>query len=618
MSEDKRILAMTQRANFRLITVSLLAGLIGILAGIVAEILDRLIGLVTNIAFYQRLSTELVPVGGNHLGPLVIIVPAIGGLIIGLMARYGSELVRGHGIPEAMEAVLLKRSRIPPKVAILKPLSAAVSIGSGQPFGAEGPIIQTGAAIGSILGQALHTTASERKVLLASGSAAGLAAIFGTPIAAVIFAIELLLFEFRARSFIPLAIAATIATEVHITLFGPGPVFSVGAMKFGSPLNLGFFLILGVICGLAAMSLTRLLYVIEDAFHRSHINTYLWPAIGGLFVGVVGYLVPKLTYPGVDVFGPGYNMIGSVLAGQFAIGFLVALLLAKSAVWLVSLGSGTSGGVLAPLFLIGAALGSMFGLIVKAIFPGMDAAPTAFAVAGMAAVFGGATRATFASIVFAFEMTQNYQSILPVMFACVIADAIVNRLSQTSILTEQLRRSGVLVRHEYEADVLDMIPVSSVMENETITVPQTMTVAALIERINQRDPRLTRHQALLIVDDSNDLVGIITRGDLLKAYNEGHPEGTVLEAGTSDLIVAYPDETVRQAVTKMAQGNVGRLPVVDPKAPKQLVGYLSRANVLSAHERRMQEEHEIETGWMRMPTRDGNGRRKQERKQSEG
>src|ERR1041385_621780 len=244
MSEDKRILAATRPANFRLITVSLLAGVIGILAGIAAEVLDRLIGLVTNIAFYQRLSTELVPVGGNTIGPWVIIIPAIGGLIIGLMARYGSELVRGHGIPEAMEAVLLKRSRIPPNVAILKPLSAAVSIGSGQPFGAEGPIIQTGAAIGSLLGQALHTTAVERKVLLACGSAAGLAAIFGTPIAAVIFAIELLLFEFRARSFIPLAIAATIATEVHITLFGPGPVFSVGAMNFGGPLNLGFFLIL--------------------------------------------------------------------------------------------------------------------------------------------------------------------------------------------------------------------------------------------------------------------------------------------------------------------------------------------------------------------------------------
>lgn len=605
-------LSAKQPIHYRLLTICVLAAIIGALAGITAEILDRLIGFVTNLAFYGRISTELVPIGPNTIGPFAIVIPAIGGLIVGAMARYGTDLVRGHGIPEAMEAVLMKRSRIPPKVAILKPLSAAISIGSGQPFGAEGPIIATGAAIGSILGQILRTTSAERKVLLACGSAAGLAAIFGTPIAAVIFAIELLLFEFRARSFIPLAIATTIATEVHITLFGPGPVFTIGAIRFGSPLNLALFLILGVICGFAALALTRLLYVIEDAYHHLHVNTYLWPALGGLFVGVVGYLVPKLTYPGVDVWGPGYYVIGAMLAGQYTLGFLVVLLLTKSAVWLVSLGSGTSGGVLAPVFMIGAAIGGIFGLLMQRLLPGMDAAPTAFAIVGMAAVFGSATRATFASIVFAFEMTQNYQSILPIMFACVIADAIASRLARTSILTEQLRRSGVLVHHEYAADVLEVVPVSSVMTKDAVIIPQTMTVTQLIDGINQHDERLTRHQALLIVDENNNLKGIVTRGDLLRAIQAGQADETVLEAGTSDLIVAYPNDTVREALARMFQRDVGRLPVVEPDAPAHVIGYLSRANVMAAQMQSLRDEQEVEPGWLRGPIlRNGDHRDKQ-------
>jgi len=584
--------------HFALIKICILAAIIGILAGVAAQLLHQLIGLVTNIAFYQRISTEIVSPLGSNLGIFIIIIPAIGGLIIGLMARYGTPLVRGHGIPEAMEAVLLKRSKIPPKVAILKPISAAISIGSGQPFGAEGPIIQTGAALGSILGQALHTTTAERKVLLACGSAAGLAATFGTPIAGVIFAVELLLFEFRARSFIPLAIAATIATQIHVVLVGHEPVFSVGEMTYGSSINLILFLILGLICGFAASGLTRLLYIIEDGFHRLKVNTYLWPALGGLFVGVVGYLAPKLTYADLDVFGPGYYVIGSILEGKYVLGFLVALIIAKSAVWLVSLGSGTSGGVLAPVFMIGAALGGIFGLLMKQLFPGMDAAPVTFAIAGMAAVFGSSTRATFASIVFAFEMTQSYESILPVMFACVIADAVATRLMQTSILTEQLRRGGVLVHHEYEADVLNMVNVSSVMTVDAVTIPENMIVSELIEKVNQHDPRLTRHQALLIVDSENKLRGIITRGDLVKALRENRTDQTVLEIGATELFVTNPHETVREALSRMLINNIGRLPVVNPDDSTQIVGYLSRANIMAAHMKQLKEESDIESGWV--------------------
>jgi H+/Cl- antiporter ClcA len=589
----------SRQSGTTLLKLSILAAIIGVLVVITAEVLDRLIGFVTNLFFYQTASTEIVSPLASPLGVGIIIIPAIGGLIVGLMARYGSPLVRGHGIPEAMEAVLTKSSRIPPKLALLKPLSAAFSIGSGQPFGAEGPIIQTGAALGSILGQALHTTAAERKVLLACGAAAGLSAIFGTPLAAIIFAIELLVFEFRARSFIPLVIASTVAAGIHIVLFGAGPVFTVGNADFGSPINLVFFLVLGVLCGLLASGLTRLLYLIEDAFHRSKINTYLWPAIGGLFVGVVGYIIPKFVYPGVDVFGPGYKVIDGILNNKFALGFLVVLLFSKGAVWLVSLGSGTSGGVLAPVFMIGAALGGIFGILMQQIFPSMDAAPVAFAMAGMAAVFGSSTRATFAAIIFAFEMTQNYHAILPVMLASVIADAVANALMTNSILTEQLQRKGVLVNHEYEADPLDMTTVATVMTKDVISVPQTMTVGQLIEAINQHDARLTRHQALLIVDDQQLLTGIVTRHDLLKAAREDDLNEPVLEAGSRDLIVTYPDETVRLALVRMMTNNIGRLPVVDRKQPNQIVGYLSRGNVMSAYLKHVQDEDAVDQGWIR-------------------
>lgn len=585
-------------AQFRLVRVSLLAILIGVLAGIAAKLLDALIGLVTNLTFYGRVSPEIVSPLASQLGVLIIFVPALGGLLIGLMAKYGTPLVRGHGIPEAMEAVLLNKSRIPARAALLKPISAAISIGSGQPFGAEGPIIQTGASIGSLLGQMLHTTTAERKVLLACGSAAGLSAIFGTPIAAVIFAIELLLFEFRTRSFIPLALASVIAAEAHTLLGGATPVFDVGVVNFGTAPELALFLVLGLLSGVLASGLTRLLYVIEDLFHHSRINTYLWPALGGLFVGVVGYLVPRFVYPGVDVFGPGYEVIDKILHGEYVLGFLLVLLLAKAAVWLVALGSGTSGGVLAPVFMIGAALGSIYGLVAQALIPSINAAPVAFAMAGMAAVFGSTTRATFASVIFAFEMTHNYSAILPVMFASIIADMVVTRLMQTSILTEQLKRKGVLVSHDYEADVLKTIAVAEVMTQDPQTVPQGMTVQALMERINANDPAYTRHQALLIVDDDGSLQGIITRGDLLNALRAGDVNCTVIDAGTREVTVAYADDSVRDALNRALQRDIGRLPVVSRENPRHILGYLSRGNMIAAHLNSLSDETDIENGWL--------------------
>jgi H+/Cl- antiporter ClcA len=347
--------SMGEPAQFRMVLMSFLAGCIGLLAGLIAFLLYKLIGLLTNIAFYHRFVADFVSARHNQLGVWVIAIPVIGGIIVGFMAKYGTPKIKGHGIPEAMEAVLVNRSRIEPRVAILKPISAAIAIGTGGPFGAEGPIIQTGGAVGSLVGQVFHTTASERKVLLACGAAAGMSATFNTPIAGVILAIELLLFEFKARSFIPLVIASTLATAVHMQLMGTGPMFRVTALDFGVPHALPFYLILGVICGFAAVGFSKLLYWTEDQFEKLPVDELWWPAIGALGLGIIGYFVPR-------VLGVGYDTISDILNANLAWKILLVVMLAKAVALVISLGSGTSGGLLAPMFMSSAAMGGVFAL----------------------------------------------------------------------------------------------------------------------------------------------------------------------------------------------------------------------------------------------------------------
>jgi len=365
-------------AEFRIVTVSLLSAAIGLLAGAVAFLLYKLIGLFTNLAFYHRFSAQFMSARFHTLGPWVIVVPVIGGIIVGFMAKYGTDKIKGHGIPEAMEAVLINSSRIQPRVAILKPISAAIAIGTGGPFGAEGPIIQTGGALGSLIGQFVHTTGAERKVLLACGAAAGMSATFNTPIAGVILAIELLLFEFKSRSFIPLVIASTLATAVHMQLLGAGPMFSVAPVDFGIPHALPFYLILGGLCGLAAVAFSKLLYWTEDQFEKLPLDELWWPAIGALGLGIIGYFVPR-------VLGVGYDTITDILNGQLALKLLVIVMVAKAIALVVSLGSGTSGGLLAPMFMSSAALGGAFAIVIDWIYPAAHLAPGAFALVAMGA-----------------------------------------------------------------------------------------------------------------------------------------------------------------------------------------------------------------------------------------
>jgi chloride channel protein, CIC family len=580
-------------AQFRIVLVSFLAAAIGLISGIIAYILYKLIGLFTNLAFFHRWSTSFISVGGQHLGAWVIGIPVIGGLIVGVMAKYGTPKIKGHGIPEAMEAVLTNRSRIQPRVALLKPISAAIAIGTGGPFGAEGPIIQTGGAIGSLVGQVIHTTAVERKVLLACGAAAGMSATFNTPIAGVIIAIELLLFEFKSRSFIPLVIASTLATEVHMQLLGPGPMFPVAAMNFGVPRALPFYLVLGVVCGVAAVALTKALYWVEDTFEKLPIDELWWPAIGALLLGIIGYFVPR-------VFGVGYDSIGEVLNGQLVWSVLLMVMVAKFAALVISLGSGTSGGLLAPTFLWSSAMGGLFAMIGNRLFPAAHLSPGAFALVAMGAVFGAASRATFSFIIFAFEITRDYNSVLPLMLVAVIADGIAMLLMpHSSIMTEKLVRRGLRVHQDYEADALSQSTVAETMDKEVPVVPSSTRVGEIAERIARHDPTLGRHGAWVILDDNGGLAGIITRGDIVRALDKD-PSGamTVQATGSTHLVVTYPDELVSEAAAKLLRYNFGRLPVVDRADSKKVLGYLNRASILAARKRRFRDEHMLEPGWL--------------------
>ncbi len=549
---------IAEPAQFRMLLISFFSAVIGLLAGLIAFILYNLIGLFTNIAFYGRFVVNFTSPRFNHLGLWVILIPVIGGLIVGVMAKYGSSKIKGHGIPEAMEAVMVNRSRIQPRVAILKPISAAIAIGTGGPFGAEGPIIQTGGAIGSLVGQVFHTTASERKVLLACGAAAGMSATFNTPIAGVILAIELLLFEFKARSFIPLVIASTLATAVHMQLLGVGPMFKVTPMDFGIPHALPYYLLLGGVCGLAAVGFSKLLYWTEDQFEKLPIDELWWPAIGALGLGIIGYFVPR-------IFGVGYDTISDILNANLAWKLLLIVMLAKAVALVVSLGSGTSGGLLAPMFMSSAALGGVYAMGIDRLIPAANLSPGAFALVAMGAVFGAASRATFSFIIFAFEITRDYNAVLPLMLVSVIADGIAMYfMPRASIMTEKLARRGLHIHQEYEADVLQQLSVSETMEKDAPQVPASMTIGELSDRIAKRDPDVSGHQGVLVVDEAGKLAGIVTRGDLLRALDRD-PSGamTVLDASSKNLIVTYPDELLHDASSKMLRNNIGRLPVVE-------------------------------------------------------
>jgi chloride channel protein, CIC family len=569
----------------RILLLSLMAVVIGAISALVAKALVWLIAVITNLTFYQRFSSDFISPTNHHLGILVIFAPVIGGLIIGLIARYGSEKIRGHGIPEALEAILFGRSRMDVKVAVLKPLSSAISIGSGGPFGAEGPIIMTGGAIGSLFAQLFHLSAAERKTLLVAGAAGGMSAIFNAPVAAVLLAVELLLFEWRPRSFIPVAIASVVAAMVRVPLLGSGAIFPVTTHAPLGAEGMTIALIAGIAAGLASGALTALVYFCEDVFTKLPIHWMWWPAIGGLFVGIGGWLDPR-------VLGVGYDTIHALLKGELVGPMVIGLLIGKAVVWSISLGSGTSGGVLAPLLIMGGALGAIEGRFISLGDPGL------WAMISMAAMMGGTMRSPLTAMIFTLELTHDLNLLPALLVSCIAAHALTVLWLRRSILTEKVARRGFHVSREYSVDPLAVLRVGEVMDHNPPTVPAQMKVSKLSDLIANGDPVLSHRQGTLIVDEDGNLAGIITRGDLVRAI-EKSPEGsTVVEAGTQNLIVAFPDEILHEAVTRMVRHDIGRLPIVQRANPRKIVGYLGRASVMTARLRRHEEEHHREAGWL--------------------
>ena len=509
---------VTHRVFYLSVQVTLNA----LIIGFIAKGLVYLIDFITNLAFYGRISLEPASPAGNQLGILVVVVPIVGALIVGVMARYGSRAIGGHGIPEAMEKIILNESRIPPAITLLKPLSAAISIGTGGPFGAEGPIIATGGAFGSVMGQWMHISAAERKIVLAAGACAGMSAIFGSPLAAVLLAIELLLFEFSPRSVIPVGLACVTGAGMHILLFGHQPVFAMPAIPTPSDGALAIYVLMGAAIGVFASAVSRSVYWIEDLFEKLPIHWMWWPALGAVAIGVIGYFVPR-------TMGVGYNNIQDLLTGTAPLSVVAILCVMKYLSWSISLGSGTSGGTLAPLFTIGGALGAAMGGLVLQFFPNCGINVATGALIGMAAMFAGASRAWLTSIVFALETTGQMNGLLPLLGACVAAYFVSFFLMKGSIMTEKIQRRGVKTPDVYEPDILQGVTVRQLMvgleEDRLLAqtaadtewyVYATDDVGLAAEMMGKYNTdRLSVREG----KDSERVIGAVTAGSILRYYS---------------------------------------------------------------------------------------------------
>jgi CIC family chloride channel protein len=583
----------------RVVAISSLAIILGVAAAIIAQLLMALIGFVTNATFYARISTAFAAPGAAGRSPFyVIAIPVGGALIVGLMARYGSAAIRGHGIPEVMERVLFGESRIPLRVLFLKPLSAAVAIGTGGPFGAEGPIIATGGAMGSLLGQIIHVTVDERKTLLAAGAAAGMAATFGSPVSAILLAVELLLFEYRPRSLIPVALASAAATGVRVATLGFAPVFPLPQLAQPHGPELIAYTVLGALMGVVAVGVTRLTYGIENFFEvygeKFHVHFMWWPAIGAVVVGVVGIVEPR-------TLGVGYDNITAALSGTIAGRALLVLVILKFVSWSIYLGSGTSGGTLAPLFTIGGGLGAWAGARVGDWFPSLGIQPTVAGLVGMAAIFAGASHALLASVVFAFETTRQPIGLLPILSGCSAAYLTSLLLNPNSIMTEKLARRGTNVRTEYSSDYLSHISVGDVATSPVISIAASDTIATVRARFEAGHGSKT-HQGFPVLDDAQKLVGVIMRRDV---FNTTRADSELVAALiTRAPVVAFDDNSLREAADHMVRTHVGRLPVVTREDPHTVVGMLSRSDLLSAHSTRLREAtNVVRPAWMdRVPS----------------
>lgn len=563
----------------RLLTISSVAFLIALLVSFIAKFLIYLIDFFTNISFYGNFSFTHSTPATNSLGIFVIIIPAIGGIIVGLMALYGSKAIRGHGIPEAMEQILTNQSKIKPAITYLKPLSSAISIGTGGPFGAEGPIIATGGALGSTIGQLLKISHNERKILLAAGASAGMAAIFGSPIAAMFLAIELLLFEFSPRSLIPVAIACMVGAAGHHILFGQKPVFEMSNIATPNIYALVTCSIIGIVIGLFSVFVSKAVYFIEESFEKLPVHWMWWPAIGGILVGIVGYFAPR-------TLGVGYENITDVLAGNLTMRVILSLCLLKFISWAIALGSGTSGGTLAPLLTIGGAAGALLGMFFIYLFPSSGITISLAALVGMAAMFAGASRALLTSIIFALETTSQSNALLPLLVTCVVSYLVSFFLMEHTIMTEKIARRGVKTPHSYEPDMLEGITVEQVISENGVVISEENSIKEVREWLNKEQKFKSNY--FIVSNNDGKYKGILST---VRLFSDNHdPEkkiGTLLK---EHHISTRLNDSLRTAVETMAKENIDVLPVIATEN-KRIIGLLSYQHILAAYKYGI-DEHE--------------------------
>ena len=566
-------------ADLRMIMLSAAAVPIGAGAALGAWLLIRLIAVATNLFWFGRLSVAPVEIVAAHLGLWTVAIPAIGGLLIGLMARFGSEKIKGHGMPEAIEAILYGESRLSLKVALLKPLSSAISIGSGGPFGAEGPIIMTGGAIGSLFAQRFQLSAAERKTLLVAGAAAGMTGIFGTPLAAILLAIEVLLFEWKPRSFVPVVTAVLVAFACRPALFGSGALFPFPPVALDWWQAASGSLLTGILAGLEAALLSLALYRVEDLFHRLPVHWFWWPMLGGIVVGLGGLI-------DAHVLGAGYSNIEALLEGSMTLRVVLALLVVKAVVWLVALGSGTSGGVLAPLLILGGALGFALGQFL----PG----PAGFwALAGMAGIMSGAMRAPLTGAFFAVEVTGHFADLPAMTAASVGAYAVSVLIMRRSILTEKIARRGRHILQEYTVDPLDFLQAEQVMTRDPETLSGDMPIGDVVAFFADQ----ATHRSYPVVGADGRLLGLVSRSDALRWQVEGRRHDALLADELSDASqpMAHRHSPIGEVADLMVETGIGRVPIVDADTGK-VVGILSRHDLLKARGARRRAEFERERG----------------------
>ena len=536
----------------------------------------RLIGLITNLVFYGRLSTRMVaPGAAHHSWAVILLAPIAGGLVVGLMARFGSEKIRGHGMPEAIEAILVRGSRVEPKVAVLKPVSAAVSIGTGGPFGAEGPIIMTGGAVGSVVAQLLHMTAVERKTLLVAGAAAGMTAVFNAPLASVLLAVELLLFEFKPRSLVPVVAAVTTSALLRAPLLGGGALFPMALAHLHLATGAELLSVpVGATGGLLAIIATGLIYASEDGFKRLPVHWMWWPSIGGVIIGVGGLIEPR-------ALGVGYDVIDQLLTGRAGMSLIVGILVVKTLIWSLSLGSGTSGGVLAPTFMIGAALGALEGHVLPGVSPGF------WALVGLAAVVGGVMRLPLTGVIFPLELTHAWPLLVPTLIASLSGYLVSALVLKRSVLTERIARRGLHVSREYSTDPLEVLLVDEVMHDDPVIAAADEPLRALSARADLR-----RQWLYPVLEDDGGFVGVIPRGELVEL--DGRAGTAAAQVAEPARVTTFPDETLREVASRLADRGVTTAVVLSRADATRIVGLVTLEDLLQARLRDLVWERDRE------------------------